>query len=99
MKFRKQICLIFGMLLIAGPALANNTTSTVNTTNDRITITAHGMSNGTAIKYVSTGGTAIGSARVYSFNLTDDTYKNEATKWDLYPVSYTHLTLPTKRIV
>ena len=32
MKFRKQICLIFGMLLIAGPALANNTTSTVNTT-------------------------------------------------------------------
>ncbi len=34
MKFRKQICLIFGMLLLAGPALANNTTSTVNTTTD-----------------------------------------------------------------
>jgi len=34
--------------------------STVNTTTDRITITAHGMSNGTAIKYVSTGGDAIG---------------------------------------
>ena len=32
MKLRKQICLIIGMLLIAGPALANNTTSTVNTT-------------------------------------------------------------------
>ena len=32
----------------------------VDTTNDRITITAHGMSNGTATKYVSTSGTAIG---------------------------------------
>ena len=32
----------------------------------------------------ATGGTEIGSARVYSFNLTDDTFKNKATKWDLY---------------
>ena len=32
----------------------------------------------------ATGGNHIGNARVYAFNLTDDTYKNDATKWDLY---------------
>jgi len=29
-------------------------------------------------------GTKIGDARVYSFSLTDDTYKNKASQWDLY---------------
>ena len=32
----------------------------------------------------ATGGSEIGSARVYAFNLTDATYTNKSTKWDLY---------------
>ena len=32
----------------------------------------------------ATGGTQIGDARVYNFNLTDDTFKTNGTKWDLY---------------
>ncbi len=38
--------------------------STVNTTNGNITITAHGMSTATPLKYTSTGGTAIGGLTV-----------------------------------
>ncbi len=32
----------------------------------------------------ATGGSEIGSARIYSFNLTDGTFSNKASKWDLY---------------
>ena len=32
----------------------------------------------------ATGGTHIGNARVYTFNLTDGSYENAASKWDLY---------------
>ena len=32
----------------------------------------------------ATGGSEIGSARVYAFNLTDGTFANKASKWDLY---------------
>jgi hypothetical protein len=32
----------------------------------------------------ATGGTQIGTARVYTFNLTDGTFVNRASKWDLY---------------
>ena len=32
----------------------------------------------------ATGGTHIGSARVYTFNLTDGGYENAGSKWDLY---------------
>jgi len=32
----------------------------------------------------ATGGSRIGTARVYTFNLTDGTYANKASKWDLY---------------
>ena len=32
----------------------------------------------------ATGGSNIGKARVYTFNLTDGTYENKASKWDLY---------------
>jgi hypothetical protein len=41
-------------------------------------------------------GTTIGSARVYSFNLTDAAYNNSATNWDLYLYdiqTYTEITL------
>ena len=32
----------------------------------------------------ATGGTKIGAARVYTFNLTDGTFVDRASKWDLY---------------
>ena len=32
----------------------------------------------------ATGGTHIGNARVYTFNLTDGSYENATSKWDLY---------------
>ena len=32
----------------------------------------------------ATSGTRIGAARVYTFNLTDGTYENKSSKWDLY---------------
>ena len=32
----------------------------------------------------ATGGTHIGNARVYTFNLTDGSYENAGSKWDLY---------------
>jgi len=41
-------------------------------------------------------GTKIGESRVYSFSLTDDTYKNKASQWDLYLFdiqTYTILTI------
>ena len=30
--------------------------------------------------------TKIGEARVYWFGVTDDSYKGNATEWDLYPL-------------
>jgi len=33
---------------------------------------------------LSSTGTIIGNARVYNFNLTDASYRNQATNWDLY---------------
>jgi hypothetical protein len=43
-------------------------------------------------------GTTIGKARVYSFSLSDDTYKNESSRWNLYAYdvqTYTKLLLNT----
>jgi len=44
------------------------------------------------------GGTQIGDARVYTFNLTGSSYQDESTNWDLYLYdiqTYTSLTLNT----
>jgi len=51
---------------------ANNIVSLYNQRRDSSTSSTSGW------------GTKIGDARVYSFSLTDDTYKNKSTKWDLY---------------
>lgn len=45
---------------------------------------------------VSGTGTSIGQARIYSFSLTDATYSNNSTEWDLYLFdiqTYTEITL------
>ena len=46
----------------------------------------------------ASNGTKIGEAKVYSFNLTDDSYENASTEWDLYVYdlqTYTNLVLNT----
>ena len=44
----------------------------------------------------ASNGTKIGEAKVYSFNLTDDSYENASTEWDLYVYdlqTYTNITV------
>ena len=46
----------------------------------------------------ASNGTKIGEAKVYSFNLTDDSYENAGTEWDLYVYdlqTYTNITVNT----
>jgi len=60
--------------VVGTPIIDNNITdNTVKLYNERRT-----ASND------ATGGTHIGSARVYTFNLTDGSYENAGSKWDLY---------------
>jgi len=62
----------------------NSATNTIDLYNQRKNSTVAGT------------GTSIGKARIYSFSLTDATYSNSGTEWDLYLFdvqTYTELTL------
>ena len=87
---------------VAGVPFINiGDTSSANTTNSNIIELYKERRNNTGINNItdqSTAGltTKIGEARVYWFGVTDDTYKNDATEWDLYLYdvqTYTQLTL------
>ena len=87
---------------VAGVPFINiGDTSSANTTNSNIIELYKERRNHTGINNITDQTTAglttkIGEARVYSFSVTDDRYKNDATEWDLYLYdiqTYTQLTL------
>ena len=62
----------------------------VNTSGNKVTL--FGVRRGSA----GTGSTSIGEARIYSHSLTDSSYTNNSTSWDLYLFdiqTYTRLTI------
>ena len=60
--------------VVGTPIIDNNVSdNTVKLYNERRTSSMNG-----------TGGTHIGNARVYTFNLTDGSYQNASSSWDLY---------------
>ena len=87
---------------VAGvPYINIGDTSSANTTNSNIIELYKERRNNTGINNITNQSTAglttkIGEARVYSFGVTDDSYKGNATEWDLYLYdiqTFTELTL------
>jgi len=75
---------------VAGvPYINIGDTSSANTTNSNIIELYKERRNNTDVNSITDQNTAglttkIGEARVYSFGVTDDSYKGNATEWDLY---------------
>ena len=88
---------------VAGTPYINigDATTGNNTTNTNIVELYKERRNATGITQIADAATAglttkIGEARVYWYGLSDDSYKNDATEWDLYLYdiqTYTELTL------